>query len=204
MEAAKQEALNKYKSDSEAWVQKLINEKKLAEQVLDAVGQVARDSKNLISIADASPEVAKQILDKYYWGKTIEEYKESIGYEEDASQSNEKLIEKKANSIYSENKIKDEKKAFISKLWLDGEELEAFNAEFEERTQLKSFNIDRLDEHLTKAYKLATGYSEDKIKEIQKSKAIASAGSIAGWDRTTEQAKSKMRSEVDELLNGRI
>ncbi len=66
LEQAKQDALNKYKSDQEAGVQKLINEKKMAEQVLDAVGEVAQDAKNLINIFDTNPEVAQKILDKYY------------------------------------------------------------------------------------------------------------------------------------------
>ena len=44
LEAKTQEALNKYKSDQEHWVQKLVAEKKLAEQVLDAVGQVAENA----------------------------------------------------------------------------------------------------------------------------------------------------------------
>jgi hypothetical protein len=67
--------------------------------------------------------------------------------------------------------------------------------------QLKSFSIEKLDETLTKAYKLATGYSEEKIKEIQKNKAIASAGSMAGNDKTKEANKSKLKSEIDELLD---
>jgi hypothetical protein len=37
LEAAKQEALNKYKSDQEQGIQKLVKEKKFAETVLDAV-----------------------------------------------------------------------------------------------------------------------------------------------------------------------
>jgi hypothetical protein len=44
---------------------------------------------------------------------------------------------------------------------------------------LKSFSVENLDQHLSKAYKLATGYSEDKIKEIQRNKAIASASSMS-------------------------
>jgi len=204
VEAAKQEALNKYKSDQEAGVQKLINEKKFTDSVLDAVGAVAKDQTSLIKIAESNPEVANEILKKYYGWKTIEEYKESIWFEETPEVANEKLIEQKAKSIYSENKIKDEKKAFIEKLWLSGEELEAFESEFAERTELKSFSVDKLDEHLSKAYKLATGYSEDKIKEIQKSKAIANASSMAGNDKVKEAAKSKAKGEVDDLLDGRI
>jgi len=204
LEQAKQDALNKYKSDSEAGVQKLINEKKMAEQVLDAVGEVAQDASNLINIFDTNPEVAQKILDKYYWGKTIEEYKESISYKEDPQILNEKMIEEKAKSIVNSNRVIDQKKAFIEKTELEGDELKAFEEEFEERLGLKSFTVDKLDEHLTKAYKLATGYSEDKIKEIQKSKAIASAGSLAGNDKTNEAGKSRIKSEVDDLLDGRI
>jgi len=37
VEAAKQEALNKYKSDQEKGIQKIIEEKKFTEKVLDAV-----------------------------------------------------------------------------------------------------------------------------------------------------------------------
>lgn len=204
LEAAKQEALNKYKSDSEAGVQKLINEKKMAEQVLDAVGEVAQDANNLVNIFDTNPEVAKKILDKYYGWKTIDEYKESIGYKEDPQILNEKMVEEKAKSIVDSNRIVDQKKAFIEKIGLEGDELKAFEEEFEERLWLKSFTVDKLDEHLTKAFKLATGYSEDKIKEIQKSKAIASAWSLAGSDKTNEAGKSRIKSEVDDLLDGRI
>ncbi len=114
------------------------------------------------------------------------------------------MIEEKAKSIVNSNRVIDQKKAFIEKTGLEGDELKAFEEEFEDRLGLKSFTVDKLDEHLTKAYKLATGYSEDKIKEIQKSKAIASAGSLAGNDKTNEAGKSRIKSEVDDLLDGRI
>jgi hypothetical protein len=204
METAKQEALNKYKSDQEAGVQKLIQEKKMAEEVLDAVGEVAQDQKKLISIFDAKPEVAKKILDKYYGGKTIEEYKESIWFEEDPKLMNERMVEEKAKSIVNQNRIQDTKKAFIEKTWLEGDDLKAFEEEFDDRLGLKSFTIDKLDEHLTKAFKLATGYTEDKIKEIQKAKAIASVAGMNGSDKVNESNKSRIKSEVDDLLNGRI
>lgn len=204
MEAAKQEALNKYKGDQEKGVQKLIEEKKHAEKIIDAVGEVAKDQNNLITIAESDPSVAKAILDKYYGGKTLQEYKESIGYSEAPEKLTERMIEEKANSIVNKSRIVDTKKAFIEKLGLEGEELEAFEQEFAERTELRSFSIDKLDEHLTKSYKLATGYSEDKIKEIQRSKVIANAGAMNGGDKVKDANKSRIKSEVDELLNGRI
>lgn len=204
LEAAKQEAINKANSDHEAGVQKLIAEKKFAESVLEAVGEVAKDSENLITIFDKTPDVAKAILDKYYGGKSIEEYKESIGYKEDQSVVNEKLIETKAKSIFEANKVLDEKKAFIEKTWLTGEALEAFESEFWERLQLKSFSVDKLDEHLIKAYKLATGYSDKEVNEIKKTKIIAESVAISGWEKQKAADKSKIKSEVDDLLDWRI
>lgn len=204
LEAAKQEAIKKANSDHEAGVQLVIKEKKFAESVLDAVWEVAKDGKNLIKIADENPDVANEILKKYYGWKTIDEYKESIWFEEDQLVLNEKLIETKAKSIVDANKIKDTKKAFIEKVWLEWDELQAFEDEFNDRLDLKSFSVDNLDIHLTKAYKLATGYSEDKIKEIQRNKIIANAGNIKWADRVNEAQKSKIKSEVDDLLDGRI
>lgn len=204
METAKQEALNKYKSDQEKGVQMLIEDKKKAEKILDAVGEVAKDQKSLITIAEQDPDVAQAILKKYYGGQSIEEYKASIGYSEAPEVMNEKLIDQRAKSIVNENRIKDTKKAFIEKTGLEGEELQAFEQEFEERTQLKSFNVDKLDEHLTKSFKLATGYSEEKIKEIQRSRVIASAGALNGGDKVKDASKARIKSEIDELLDGRI
>lgn len=204
LEAEKTKALNEYKSAQEAWVQKLVGEKKFAEAVLDAVGKVASDKESLIAISEENPDVANEILKKYYNGQSIEEYKESIWFKEAPEKLNEKMVEQKAKSIYSENKIKDEKKAFVSKLWLDGDDLAAFESEFEERTQMKSFSIENLDDHLIKAYKLATGNDENKIKEITKSKAIAKASGIS-WNEDNKDAnKSSVKKEVDDLLDGRI
>lgn len=117
---------------------------------------------------------------------------------------NEKLIEKKAKSIVDSNRIKDAKKAFIEKTGLEGDSLEEFEAEFEERMGLASFSVDDLDKHLTKAYKLATGFSDDKIKEIGRARAVASAGSLAGGDKVKDSERTRIKSEVDDLLYGRL
>ena len=204
LETAKQEALNKYKSDQEQGIQKLINEKKFVESVLDAVGKVAQDQNSLISIAEENPEVANEILRKYYGGKTLDEYKESIWFEESPDVLNERLIERKAKSIVAQEKIKDTKKAFIEKTWLSGDELESFEAEFGERLQMKSFSVESLDDHLTKAYKLATGYSSEQVRKIKESKLVASVSGISGNNKSKDAEQSRISKEVDDLLDGRI
>ena len=94
-------AVNKYKSDSEAWVQKLVNEWKFKDSVLDWVWKVAADSEALIEIFEWDSNVWQEILDKYYWGQTIEEYKSSINYAEAPEQLNDKLNNKRATITFN-------------------------------------------------------------------------------------------------------
>lgn len=204
VEQLTQEALNKYKSDQEKWVQKLIEEKKFLDKVLYAVGEVAGNPEKLIEISESDPEVANDILNKYYSWMTIEDYKEQVGYKESPEIINEKLIERKAKSIVEDVKIKDTKKAFIRDLWLSGDELEAFEEEFNNRRSLKSFSVDKLDDSLTKAYIIATGNSADKIKKIKSTKIIASAASVSWNTKTEDSDKARAHKEVSDLLDGRI
>ena len=201
IEAIKTEALNKYKWEQEAGVQKVISESKFKDEVIDSIWKVAADSKALVSIFETNPKVGQEILNKYYWGQSIEDYKKSIWFEEDAATLNDKQIEQKAKSIVFEEKIKDKKKDFIEKFGLKGEDLQEFENEFSERLQLKSFDIDKIDEHLVKAYKLATGYSEQEVQNIKKSKTIASVTSVSGQDTNKSEKKSETSKEVNDFLD---
>lgn len=201
IEAIKNEALNKYKWDQEAGIQKLTNDAKFKDEVIDSIGKVAWDAKALVSIFETNPKVAQEILNKYYWGQSIEDYKKSIWFEEDSSVVTDKQITERAKSIVAEEKIKDKKKEFIEKFGLKGEELESFENEFSERLQMKSFDIDKLDEHLIKAYKLATGYSEQEVQNVKKSKTIASVAWVQGGDKSKEGEKTRIQSEVNDFLD---
>lgn len=201
IEAIKNEALNKYKWDQEAGIQKLTDDAKFKDEVIESIWSVAKDAKALVSIFETNPKVAQEILNKYYWGQSIEDYKKSIWFEEDQSVVTDKQIEQKAKSIVAEEKIKDKKKEFIEKFGLSGEQLEAFEAEFADRLQMKSFNIDKLDDHLIKAFKLATGYSDQEVQNVKKSKTIASVTTVQGGDKSKDTEKSKVQSEVNDFLS---
>jgi len=201
VEQMKADTLKEANANHEAWVQKLINEWKLKDKVLSAVWTVAWDNTALIGIFDEDPAVGKEILDKYYNGQTIEQYKESIWYEVSQEQATDELIEKKANSIYESNKIKDVKKDFIEKLGLEWEELDSFNEEFSGRMQMKNFSVDNLDDNLIKAFKLATGYSDEQVRKLNNTKVVAKSTKVSWKDNTWKTEKTKVADEVNSFLD---
>lgn len=193
-------AVKKRESEQEAGIQKLANEAKLKDKVLDAVGTVSKDPKSLISIAESDEEVANEILKKYYWGKTIEEFKQSINYKEDPAKVTEKLIEEKAKSIYEQDKISEARKSFIEKLWLNWDDLESFDSEFNDRLAMKSFKASDVESHLLKAYKVSDAYNPELIKSTKNTK-IAWNNTSIGWGSKTKDDKSAVSKEVWDFLD---
>ena len=177
-----EEKLNAYKSSQEAWVQKLINEWKFKDKLIDATGKVAWSKEALISIYWEDELVWQAILDKYYWGQSLSDYKADIGHVDSPEVLTDNLITQKVNSITKQYWINDKREAFVWKIGLEWEELIAFNKELDERMQLKSFDIDK---DLVKAYKYITGYSEEDMREINKTKKYAKTTWLSWKDGTS-------------------
>jgi len=201
MEQIKADTLKEANANHEAWVQKLVNDWKLKDKVLTAIWTVAGDKAALVWIFNEDPAVGKQILDQYYGGQTLDQYKESIWYETSPEQITEELITKKANSIFEANKITDVRKDFVEKLALEWEALEAFNEEFNGRMQMKNFNIGNLDDNLIKAYKLATGYSDADIRKLNNVKVVARSTKVSWQSKSWDWEKSKAADEVNSFLD---
>lgn len=192
-------------SNSDKWVQKIISEKKVYEQVLDEVWKVADDKKYLVELHESSPEVAAIILGKYYEWKSIEEYKEDIDYKEDYTDPKvvERLVEKKANEVAEQKAIKEAKKNFIDKFKLKWEELDWFESALLERMELKSFKSSDINKHLNKAF---LEISDDKtFNEIKKTKEIAwvmgTSQGWSSWTTSTKTSKSDTQSEARNFVN---
>ena len=197
IEASKREL----QSASEKWVQKLINTNKTFENALTELSKIADDNSYLINLADTKPEVAKIILDKFYW-LSLDEYKEQIWYEEDLSDP--KVLERKADKIVQKKleakTIEDKTNSFVSKLQMTEEEKKNFLEAFEERKELKSFKIDDIDKHLEKAYKEISDKPLPKTQEVI-AKVIATNEwkSSSSWPSKTDLDKS--REEARALLS---
>ena len=73
-----EEEVSKMKADSERGVQKLFKEQEELNAIIETVGKVSADQSYLVQYYDENPKVAKIILDKYYGGQSIEEFKKDI------------------------------------------------------------------------------------------------------------------------------
>lgn len=174
------EAMKKeLQSNTEKGVQKLIREKKEAEEtyqtVLNEISMVADNKEHLVRLSEENPKVAKIILDKYYGGQSIEEYKDAIGYEEDLTDPTiiEKKISQEAEKRIRDKQISDKTNEFIAKLEMSDDEKEKFLEAFEERKGLKSFSIETLDKNLEKAYREIS--DESSISKLKANETIAKA-----------------------------
>lgn len=203
LDAKIKEAVKARESEMEQGVQKLSSKAKMQEKILENVWKVAKDGTKLISLYDEDESVANEMLKLYYDGMSIDEYKESIGYKVSHEEMTDEKIEKKAKSIYESNKIKEKKAEFIEKLGLEGDALESFEKEFGERASMKSFSADTVTDHLTKAYKLSTDFSQDKLDVIKAKKVAAGASWQGGWGVTkkADAEKAAAAKEVEAFMD---
>lgn len=191
----------KLASASEKWVQKVLKSKQNYEVALTELAYIADDNTHLINLAEDKPEVAKIILDKFYWGISLDDYKDQIGYEEDLSDPRvlEKKAEKLAEKKIQSKTISDKTNSFIDKLKMNENEKEKFLEAFEERKQLKSFNIDDIDKHLEKAYREISDNPLPKTQEII-AKTQATWEWKSDWPWPSKSNLDKSREEARDFL----
>lgn len=185
------EAMKKeMQANSDRGVQKILSEKKKYEKVIDGVKLIGQDATALLTINETDPDVARAILDKYYDGKSIEEYQEL--YEIQVDYSDPKLakakIEREANKLATERLVNEKKDEFIAKLKLSEEEITAFNEAFEERRTMKSFDPKEVVKHLEKAYREIDGDPKN-LKEMEVQEKIAKTQATGTNNSTTASVK---------------
>lgn len=192
----------KMESDSEKWVQPILKKNKAYEWVLDAIGKVAEDKNYLIECYETNPETAQIILDKYYGGQTIDEFKKSIGYEIDYNDPavREKQIELDVQKRLDSKLIEKSKSDFIEKLKMTPEEKKDFEEAFEERRQLKSFSTNDIEKHLEKAYREISDW--ENLKALKAQEAIAKSMATGEWKGGggETQKKSGLQNEISDFL----
>lgn len=204
----REDALKKEISwNHEKWVQKLTSKQKVLTTVLDNLDTIAEKPEKLIDLFSENEEAAKIILDKYYDGQSIEDFKSDIWYTPDYSDPKvvEKLADDKANKKYAKRLMDEKKDNFIKSLEMSWDELVKFEAEFEDRKWLKSFSADTIQKHLESAYRDSNGNSE-ALKKVKKDQAIADAMWTWEWKSGSKDTKKKItsfdkaRAEAKEML----
>ena len=201
-------------SNSEKWVQKLISEKKVLQEMIDYLPKISENPEVLLQINEENPAVAKAILDKYYDWINIEDFAENLNIEQwdKKNISSEKDIEKIVNSKVEKKLeaklIAEQKEAFIAKMKLSEDEIKDFEEAFSERQKLKSFDIKNLQKVFEKAYRdidADNSKLEEYKKDIDKAGVMAS-GSWAGANQTNKKvdlsdSNNSKRKEVRDFLS---
>ena len=187
-----EEIKRKMQSDSEKWVQKLINEKKAYDEVFNHLSDISDNPSNLVKLYEEKPEVAKIILDKYYDWIDIEDFKENIDYKKDYTDPKEieKIIEKWVNKKMETKLIEEKKEAFIKKLKLTEEQKKDFNEAFNERRKLSSFSLENLEKIFEKSYRDIDDVDISKLEDYKKNEEQAQI-MASSWG-TTEQKVWKL------------
>lgn len=198
-----EEKLKKQQSDSDRWVQQLLDEKRFAETIIEETKKVSDDKKRLVTLSQTNPKVAKVILDKYYDGMTIDEFMEDEGLEVDLTDPEiaQKRIDSEAQKLYENRIISEKKDEFIAELKMTDEEKALFEEEFKQRAELKSFDIKDLRKHFEKAYREVNPDSNGK--KLDQQQAIAEATSSAsGSDNNSKRVSQldKSRAEAKKFL----
>lgn len=199
------EALRKeLASNSDRGVQKILGKQKVLETVLDEIGMVAEDPTYLVDLHERNPEVARVILQKYYDGQDIEQFKTSIDYQEDFSDpvTVKRHIEKEAERKLQIRTIEERKAQFIDRLGMDDTERKAFEEAFEERRALKSFSVDSIDKHLEKAYREIA--DEEQIRKLSAQETIGKSMATGNGGKAGSAGESKndpLKSEISSFLS---
>lgn len=105
---------------------------------------------------------------------SIDQFKDSIGFEEDITDPvvAQKMIERKANEKFEQHLINTETTAFIAKLNMSPEKKEEFMEALDERRGLKTFSSKTIQDHLLKAWKEVSNLDEE-AKKLEKDKKVA-------------------------------
>ena len=192
----------KMQSDGDKWVQKLIQKQQLMEKALDAVPKISDDPSYLVTLHETEPDVAETILKRFYDGKSIEKYMEDEGIELDMSDPErvKRRIAQEAQKLADERIISEKKEEFIKELKMTPDEQALFEAEFEERRNLKTFNPKDLRKHFEKAYREANGEPPASLKSAEELARATSSGNWKSWD-TGSQPVSATKKSVDSFFD---
>jgi hypothetical protein len=167
----------KHQSDSEKGVQKLLAETKFKDSVLEATKQISKanedgDNAALVKLHEKNPRVAQEILKLYYDGKSIDQYKEEIGYKEDLSDPEvyARRLDADRQKAIEQIKIDAAKEVFVKELKMTDDEQKEFDKAFDERRGMKTFSLETVTTHLERAFR---EIDKTDIKKLRSQETIA-------------------------------
>lgn len=191
----------KMESDHDKWAQKLLKTNKHYETAMKEIKNIAKSQEKLVDLYESNPDAAKIILDSVYDGMSIDEFKTSIGYEEDRSDPSRRnaIIEKEANqkaqAKIEAKTIENATTAFVEKVKMTSEQKAAFLEAFEDRKTMRSFSVDKIDEHLLKAWK-EVAPSDETIKKLEQEQENAKTLATGTGKQSTTKSPTSQEDRI--------
>lgn len=182
LQAKIQEANTKYQelqSNSDRWVQKVLDEKKLAEKSLKALGEINGDNDKFVELYNQDKKLGEYILKNVFNGASIEEFQ--------AGGVKAKPVTENFEEFYQKKQIEERLEKITSKL--SPEAKEKFELEFEDLTDGKKLTKENVDKYIKITLK---EIEPDFSDEIQEARAFAIGGNPtkakdtkSQWDQAT-------------------
>lgn len=192
--------------DKDPWVQNLLKEKKTLEKMFDEIAKVWADNKYLVELYESDSKVAEKILDKYFNGMSIDEYKADIWYTQDLQNPEQlkKIAKAEAEKLFIRDKIDEWMESFIKELKMEEQEEKDFRKELEdliERKKLNKEDTKNLRPLFTKAYKLSTD-NDETLAKLRKSENVANKMATTWGKNTWGNIKiDPIQKEADDFVS---
>lgn len=177
------EANEKYSqmlANKERWAQQIIEEKKLAEKSLKALGEINGDNDKFVALYNQDKKLGEYILKNVFNGASIEEFQ--AGGSQRSTPTKENFEE-----FYQKKQVEETIEKVTSKL--SQEAKEKFDLEFSDLTDGKNLTKDNVNKYIKIALK---EIEPDFSEEIQEARVFAMGGWTAKpkdnkpqWDQAT-------------------
>lgn len=174
-------------ADSDRWVQKILENSKLAEGAIEALAEINGDSSKFADLYKKDPKQWEYLLKKVFGWVTYEQF---MAWE---PKNDGNLTKAQMEEFYQQKEIEKELDSVNSKL--SDEWKEAFKKEFDDIVEGKKLTKDNIKKYI----KMALREVEPDMSLLEQE---AKSSSISGWysSKAKDESKIKMDQATTDLL----
>lgn len=170
-------------SNSDRWVQKVLDEKRLSEKALKAIAEINWDNAKLVDLYETDPKLGNYLLQNVFNGASIDDFRDGGSWA--------KTITEDFDTKYQAKRIEETIEEVSSKLPKDVQE--KFDAEFKDLTEGKKLTKENVDKYIKMALREANpDYSKEEME--------ARVHSMGGWVAKPQEAWPKRDQATSSFL----
>jgi len=188
----KEEDYKQLQSAASKGTQKLIGRNKALYKAFDVLWDIAEDQSKLIEVYESEPEVAQVILEKYYEGKTIQEFaKDVLDQDYEPTTQKEALSEEEIRQQVRDEIQSEEVQSYVGQLFekakLSKADAKKVLEEFNDLAEGKKLTKEKARKYFQIAYSIARKVPN----KDNKTKIAKKTSSWKGWGGWWGKSKGK-------------